>query len=276
MIKKFTKSILISSLFFSASLASAQDVIPPSITLNNGKYQKIQIASSWALNEPKSVSDDKTDSANILVNLTWGSTGTINTMVKSQYVLYIKATDQSNNMSYDTIYFNVDDFIAPVINLNTEDKICIKRGNPYNRVMPTVTDNYYSSNNVTLILKSSDVDVYSVGFYEDVYEAVDASGNVTIKKRIVEVSNDCGTTVSVNGILTETLNIYPNPANTRLEFSLDLGPDALIKIVDLSGKTVLNTVFSKSTDISQIPDGTYVVWVYDNQQYHRNLIQILH
>lgn len=276
MIKNLTKTVLISSMFLSASLAKAQDVIPPSITLNNGKYQKIQIATNWTLNEPKSVSDDKTDSANILVNLTWGSTGTINTMVKSQYVLYIKATDQSNNMSYDTIYFNVDDFIAPVINLNTEDKICIKRGNPYNRVMPTVTDNYYGSNNVSLTLKSSDVDVNTVGFYEDVYEAVDASGNITIKKRTVEVSNDCGTTVSVNGIEAQNLNVYPNPANSKLEFSLDMGPDALLQIVDLNGKLVLNSVFSKNTDISQIPNGIYVVWVYANQKYYRNLIQIVH
>ncbi|HEY1046903.1 MAG TPA: T9SS type A sorting domain-containing protein [Bacteroidia bacterium] len=276
MIRNITKTVLLSSLLFTASLASAQDVIPPSITLNNGKIQKIQISVNTNYNEPKSVTDDQTDSADIIVSLKWGSTGQFNPMVRSVYVLYITAIDESNNMAYDTVTFNVDDFIAPVINLNTEDKICILRGTPYTRVTPTVTDNYYGSNNVTLTLKSSDVNVSVIGFYEDVYEAIDASGNITIKKRIVEVSNDCGSTVSVQGIEAQTLSVYPNPANNKLEFSLDLGPDALIQIVDLNGKSVFNSAFSKSTDISQIPNGIYVVWVYDNQQYHRNLIQIVH
>lgn len=276
MIKNLTKTVLISSFFFSAFTATAQDVIPPSITLNNGKNQKVQITANWTLNEPKSVSDDQTDSADIMVNLSWGSTGQINPMIRSLYVLYITAIDESNNMSYDTVTFNVDDFIAPVINLNTDDKICIKRGQPYNRVMPTVTDNYYGKNSVTLTLKSSDVDINTVGFYEDIYEAVDASGNITIKKRSVEVSNDCGTTVSVQGVEVQSLNVYPNPANSKLEFSLDMGPDALIKMVDMNGKMVLNTDFSRQIDTTQIPNGIYVVWVYANQKYYRNLVQIVH
>ena len=169
------------------------DSTPPVITLNNGRYQQVQIASVFVLNEPKSVSDNQTDAVEIVVRKTWGNNGTVNALVRATYTLFVEAEDTSGNIAYDTVYFNVDDLIPPTINLNTPDRICIEFGLPYYRVQPTVTDNYYSSKDIILELKATSVNTNMIGLHSDYYQATDASDNSAYKTRLVEVKVGCNT-----------------------------------------------------------------------------------
>jgi hypothetical protein len=81
----------------------------------------------------------------------------------------------------------VDDFIPPVISLNTFDIVEHEVRTPYNSIAATVTDNYYGSGQVSIIRKSSNVNYNVLGTYTEVFEAIDGSGNVSTKTRTVKV-----------------------------------------------------------------------------------------
>ena len=270
-----TRFSLLSLLVFVGNVFA--DSTPPVITLNNGRYQQVQIASVFVLNEPKSVSDNQTDVVDIVVRKTWGNNGSVNALVRSTYTLFIEAEDTSGNIAYDTVYFNVDDYIPPTINLNTPDQICTEFGKPYNRVQPTVTDNFYSSNNISLVLQSSDVNTNVIGFYTDEYEATDASGNKTKKIRIVQVKVGCNTSNINNTFSTLNVSVYPNPSSSYLNFSSNyFMNDAVISIVDVNGKVINEIPFSETIDVSNIPNGIYCLKIASNTINYQTYIDINH
>ncbi len=270
-----TRFSLLSLLVFVGNVFA--DSTPPVITLNNGRYQQVQIASVFVLNEPKSVSDNQTDVVDIVVRKTWGNNGSVNALVRATYTLFIEAEDTSGNIAYDTVYFNVDDYIPPTINLNTPDQICTEFGKPYNRVQPTVTDNFYSSNNISLVLQSSDVNTNVIGFYTDEYEATDASGNKTRKIRIVQVKVGCNTSNINNTFSTLNVSVYPNPSSSYLNFSSNyFMNDAVISIVDVNGKVINEIPFSETIDVSNIPNGIYCLKIASNTINYQTYIDINH
>lgn len=270
-----TRFSLLSLLVFVGNVFA--DSTPPVITLNNGRYQQVQIASVFVLNEPKSVSDNQTDVVDIVVRKTWGNNGSVNALVRATYTLFIEAEDTSGNIAYDTVYFNVDDYIPPTINLNTPDQICTEFGKPYNRVQPTVTDNFYSSNNISLVLQSSDVNTNVIGFYTDEYEATDASGNKTKKIRIVQVKVGCNTSNINNTFSTLNVSVYPNPSSSYLNFSSNyFMNDAVISIVDVNGKVINEIPFSETIDVSNIPNGIYCLKIASNTINYQTYIDINH
>ncbi len=268
-----TRFSLLSLLVFVGNVFA--DSTPPVITLNNSRYQQVQIASVFVLNEPKSVSDNQTDVVDIVVRKTWGNNGSVNALVRATYTLFIEAEDTSGNIAYDTVYFNVDDYIPPTINLNTPDQICTEFGKPYNRVQPTVTDNFYSSNNISLVLQSSDVNTNVIGFYTDEYEATDASGNKTKKIRIVQVKVGCNTSNINNTFSTLNVSVYPNPSSSYLNFSSNyFMNDAVISIVDVNGKVINEIPFSETIDVSNIPNGIYCLKIASNTINYQTYIDI--
>ena len=270
-----TRFSLLSLLVFVGNVFA--DSTPPVITLNNGRYQQVQIASVFVLNEPKSVSDNQTDVVDIVVRKTWGNNGSVNALVRSTYTLFIEAEDTSGNIAYDTVYFNVDDYIPPTINLNTPDQICTEFGKPYNRVQATASDNFYSNNNVSLVLKSSDVNTNVIGFYTDEYEATDASGNKTKKIRIVQVKVGCNTSNINNTFSTLNVSVYPNPSSSYLNFSSNyFMNDAVISIVDVNGKVINEIPFSETIDVSNIPNGIYCLKIASNTINYQTYIDINH
>lgn len=270
-----TRFSLLSLLVFVGNVFA--DSTPPVITLNNGRYQQVQIASVFVLNEPKSVSDNQTDVVDIVVRKTWGNNGSVNALVRATYTLFIETEDTSGNIAYDTVYFNVDDYIPPTINLNTPDQICTEFGKPYNRVQPTVTDNFYSSNNISLVLQFSDVNTNVIGFYTDEYEATDASGNKTRKIRIVQVKVGCNTSNINNTFSTLNVSVYPNPSSSYLNFSSNyFMNDAVISIVDVNGKVINEIPFSETIDVSNIPNGIYCLKIASNTINYQTYIDINH
>jgi hypothetical protein len=273
----YTKTFisLLSLLLFVGNVFA--DSTPPVITLNKGRNQNVQIAQSFVLNEPKSVSDNQTDALDIVIRKTWSNNGTVNALVRGTYTLFIEAEDTSGNIAYDTVNFKVDDFIPPTINLNTADRICVEFGMPYYRVQPTVTDNYYSGKDITLECISSSVNTNMIGLHSDYYQATDASDNYTYKTRLVEVKVGCNTSNINYATLPFNVSIYPNPSNNFINFISNYSlNDAVISIVDVNGSVINEIPFSETIDVSNITNGIYYLRINSNSIYYQTYIDINH
>jgi hypothetical protein len=144
----------------------------------------IQIGSVWL--DQTSVEDAY--DINPVLTKEWGFNGPVNTLLRRTYPVTYKAVDQSGNNAVVAVRnYRVDDFIPPVISLNTFDIVQHEVRTTYNSVAASVTDNYYGSGQVSLIKLSSNVNPNLLGTYTEVFEAVDGSGNITQKTRTVIV-----------------------------------------------------------------------------------------
>jgi len=145
---------------------------------------RIQIGSVWF---DQTTAIDAYDNSPVLVK-TWGFNGSVNTLLRRTYPVVYTAYDQSSNQSIAVARnYRVDDFIAPMISLNTFDVVYHEVRTAYNSVAASVSDNYYGPGQVSLVKIFSDVDATKLGTYTEVYEAVDGSGNKTQKIRTVKV-----------------------------------------------------------------------------------------
>ncbi len=144
----------------------------------------IQIGSVWIDQTTATDAYDLTPT----LNKTWW-TVPVNTLVRATYSVTYEAIDGSGNISNPATirHYRVDDFIPPVISLNTFDIVEHEVRTPYNSIAATVTDNYYGSGQVSIIRKSSNVNYNVLGTYTEVFEAVDGSGNISTKTRTVKV-----------------------------------------------------------------------------------------
>lgn len=252
-------------LFFYSNLM-ASDTIPPVFHFPNGKTIRVPLGGVWVYTPPFWVSDNQTDSADITVNRSWGYNGQVNTFIKKVYPMNLVASDTNNNMTYDTVYYMVDDTVPPVINLNTPDEVCVKYRTPYNSVHPTVTDNYYNSNQVSLTLKYSDVNTNVIGTYYEEFEAVDGSGNVTIKRRIVVVKENCDN-VGIDRTLKDRVHVYPVPSDgSSLNIEGLDGMEFKLSLIDANGKTVLTALSKSGVDVSHLAAGVYVLQIETAQE----------
>ncbi|MBL7837296.1 MAG: DUF5011 domain-containing protein [Bacteroidetes bacterium] len=146
--------------------------------------ERIQIGSVWL--DQTSV-EDAYDLDPVLTK-EWGFNGQVNTLIRRTYPVVYYAIDQSGNQA-DTVMRNyrVDDFIPPVISLNTFDIVEHEVRTPYNSTPATVSDNYYGAGQVSLVMLSSNVNPNVLGTYQEVFQAVDGSGNISTKTRTVKV-----------------------------------------------------------------------------------------
>ena len=110
----------------------------------------------------------------------------VDTRVKGTTVVTYTATDETGNQTILVIDYVVEDYVAPVINLNTLDTVLHEVNNPYTPVEASVTDNLYDNTQVSLT-RTSNVNPFQLGLYTDQYTATDASGNVTVRNRWVRV-----------------------------------------------------------------------------------------
>lgn len=125
----------------------------------------------------------------IAVNKVAGFNGPVNTIARATYPVAYFAQDPSGNKADEDGYvlnYRVDDYIPPVIVLNTDDTIFHDVNNPYISRTVTVSDNYYSNDKVSVV-RTGSVDPYTLGTYKETYTATDESGNVTVKVRTVKV-----------------------------------------------------------------------------------------
>ena len=166
----------------------------------------IQIGTVWF--DQVGVSDEY--DLNPTLIKTWWSVP-VNTLVRATYSITYEGIDQSSNLSAPIVrHYRVDDFIPPTINLNTFEVVEHDVRTPYNSVPATVSDNFYPLDQVSIILKSSNVNYNVLGTYTEVFEAVDGSGNISTKTRTVKVVDRVAPRISadiIHGCVGE--NIWP-------------------------------------------------------------------
>lgn len=169
----------------------------------------IQIGSVWL---DQTIVGDDYDNFPVL-NKEWGFNGPVNTLSRRTYPVTYTAVDSSGNVAIPVVRnYRVDDFIAPVISLNTFDIVEHDVRTKYSPVDATVSDNYYSysKGEVSLRLVSSTVKENILGTYFDTYEAIDGSGNISTKIRTVKVVDKIAPRVwgeIIHGCVGE--NIWP-------------------------------------------------------------------
>ncbi|MFM7764681.1 MAG: immunoglobulin-like domain-containing protein, partial [Sphingomonadales bacterium] len=131
------------------------------------------------------------DECNGAINIvkTPGFNGPVNTAIRATYPVIYTAVDPNGNLADENGYvinYQVDDYIAPVVALNTESNIIHDVNTPYVSRDVTVSDNYYPLNKVSVV-KTGSVDPYTLGTYTESYTATDESGNSTTAVRTVTV-----------------------------------------------------------------------------------------
>jgi hypothetical protein len=254
--------------------ATAKDTIPPVINLNTPDTVYIQIGGIYESKEP-TVTDNQSDVASIKVYKTNGPEGTVTSFKRGWYSEIYEAIDSNGNSSSKTRHVLVDDLVKPEINLNTKETIYHPYRTPYTPVQPTVTDNYYPANQVSLTLVSSDVDPYVYGVYQDVYEAVDPSGNTARKTRTVIIGT--GPT-SVNDFSAQGLRFSPNPSNNSFELDIPSGNTLTLSVMSADGKLVLQKTLdaSASIDTSIWPNGVYTLVMNDGKVSSASKLLIQH
>lgn len=131
------------------------------------------------------------DDCNGAINITKtpGFNGPVNTAIRATYPVIYTAVDPNGNNADENGYvinYQVDDYIAPVVALNTESNIIHDVNTPYVSRDVTVSDNFYPLNKVSVV-KTGSVDPYTLGTYTESYTATDESGNSTTAVRTVNV-----------------------------------------------------------------------------------------
>lgn len=260
------KILLLTFLFvlISGSVKAQKDTIPPTILITQSDTNCIEIGSLFVLQDPV-VSDNQSRTIDIMVKKSWEQpNGAINTLIRGVYVAKFEATDTNGNKAIKYLTLRVDDCIPPVIDLQTSDTVCVKWRTPYTRVQPKVSDNYYPSNQVSLTLKMSDVDPNIIGYYTDVYEAIDASGNKTTKIRIVKVSTDCSQSASMIDLQKLQWSVFPNPANDfiAVDFMNSIAVEPMrLSVISFDGKQIFTSSISGNfkLDVSQFANGIYTL-----------------
>ncbi len=151
----------------------------------NNTIVKVQINSVFVDNV---YAQDECNGA-IDVVKTAGFNGPVNTAIRATYPIVYTAVDPNGNTADEdgfVINYQVDDYIAPEVSLNTESVIFHDVNTPYVSRNVTVSDNFYPLNKVSVV-KTGTVDPYTLGTYTESYTATDESGNTTTAVRTVNV-----------------------------------------------------------------------------------------
>ncbi len=205
---------------------TAPEIVVPNDTL-------IQIGSVW-INQ---VSAEDAYDENPVLTREW-SPEIVNTTVKGYYIATYVAKDQFGNTSAPRVVtYRVDDYIAPVITLNTPDIVYHDVTTPYNSINASVSDNYYGTGNLSVTRISSNVNANVLGTYTEVYKAVDGSNNVSFKTRTVEVVDRQAPVLwggSIYGCVGE--NIWPYWELTTTDNYY--GPEQLLPRVEIISQNV--------------------------------------
>ncbi len=109
----------------------------------------------------------------------------------------------------------------------------------------------------------------------------DAANNKTCNRITIKVPS-----TAINDVITdETLAIYPNPATTSVYLPIDKPGDKTVSITDITGRKILQNRFTESQtagrseldlNISQLPEGLYVVELNDGKSIRKGKLQVQH
>jgi hypothetical protein len=139
---------------------------------------------------------------NLFISKNAGFNGPVNNQVRATYPVVYNAVDPSGNKAVEdgfVINYRVDDFIAPNIELNTEDTVYHDVLTPYSSRSVSTSDNYYLNSQISISRKGN-VDPFSLGVYTEVFTATDGSGNSTSKTRYVKVIDQIAPQIVANSV----------------------------------------------------------------------------
>jgi hypothetical protein len=112
---------------------------------------------------------------------------------------------------------------------------------------------------------------YYYSVYVDGYDPIENVPFVVDENEIIDVDM----VVGIENSLSQNVHIYPNPANNQLYIEMNNISNAVVSMIDLSGKTIINQMLSNNSntiDLSGISAGVYLVNIRTNND---NLIQKL-
>ena len=154
------------------------DVIPPVITILGDNPATVELGSTY------------TDAGATAMDAFHGSTpvstsGAVDTSTVGSYTITYVATDLDNNSAIATRTVNVVDTTAPVITITGDNPATVELGSTYTDAGATASD---ASGSIT-VTSTGTVDGDTVGAYNIVYSASDASGNTSTSTRVVNVTD---------------------------------------------------------------------------------------
>ena len=182
--------------------------------------------------------------------------------------------DTFNPIGYDTFVYFVDDETpeAPQ-NLRVDEDILGWRNYvPVRWDMPEMNDFshfnvYVNSSEVTHTVLGTEVtiDVESNTDYSVYVTTVDNSGNESEKSETLtfHVGN-----INVEEIASVNFSIYPNPASSEVRFQTEMNGEAMVSIVDMTGRLVKRVnvadVQNASINIEEMTQGLYFFMIQQN------------
>jgi len=154
-------------------------------------------------------------------------TGSVDPYTLGTYVETFVATDESGNATTKKRYVKVVDRQAPSI---TAPPVSACVGSPFWAMSGLILkDNYYSKEDLMPLVKvlNHNVNIYEAGVYFINYTLVDPSGNeaaISTRTVYVQYAPNCQNTYmgTENITLDKAVNVYPNPASSKVNVSYTL------------------------------------------------------
>lgn len=209
-------------------------------------------------------------------------TGTVDPDVLGKYDLYYDITDCEGNVAATKHrVVQVVDIRPPDISLIGHSYYEIFRWQPYTEDGYSLSDNYWSMDDITVDTLGDYQNTATPGIYYLQYKAKDGSGNVSMtEKRIIWVRDFTG--INDPSAVNE-FNVYPNPASGFVKISVNMPEtqDMCITLFDMFGKELekvyCGSVSAKTFEmnISKYSKGMYFVRLQsgEKQLLHKLIIQ---
>ena len=232
------------------------DTIAPVIALEGNDPEIVDVFSNY---EDAGFTASDNHDYTVTTSGTWD--GTVDEL--GTFTLTYTVTDPAGNSASVTRTIEVVDRVAPEITLNGNLVETVERWSDYTDANVTVTDNYDAVVDITVTPGGTFVNTQSEGVYTVTYVAEDLSGNTsTTVQRLVIVEH---TNTTIDPIAENGYTVFPNPSNGLLvvRTNLDNGTSTQLRVLDLTGKEVLNVgnhVVSNGqfgVDLSSLATGTY-------------------
>ncbi len=164
----------------------------PEITLTGDAEMTVEVGATYE--EPGCSAQDNYDGD---ITDKVAVTGEVDTSKPGDYEVKYTASDSSGNEAEVTRTVHVTDTTAPVITLEGEDFMAVKKGESYTDPGYTATDNCDGDITDKVTVSGDTVDTDTVGKYTITYTVADSSGNEGTASRIVNVY-DPSTTDAAN------------------------------------------------------------------------------
>jgi len=254
-----------------------QDTEAPVITNNEikviGTDNVVQVQLQSVFVDRTEVTDNYYD---LMLTATPGLNGEalVDTRVKGSTIVTYSVTDGSGNSASLVIKYVIEDYIAPVINLNTADTIFHSVYSPYVAVEASATDNLYDASQIS-ITKKTTVNAFVLGLYKDTYTATDASGNVSVRNRWVRVYD--GTAPLIRGKNTDILRVGMFSSFASIDYLIfndNYDNPAILKANAWVLNTDINTYEEgmytatfRTKDNSDNLSNIYTLWVEVSRKY---------